>query len=106
MEMKTRRTTKILAAFLAIILFISSGIVQSNVYLAQAAGKKSQVVETQAQLTKALKNANLTKLVIQTKKSKKFSIPKGKYQNVTLIVKAPDSNVTNRGPSNRSRSHQ
>lgn len=95
--MKTKRSTKIFAAFLAMILFISSWMVSSEVHVTQAAGKKSRVVTTQAQLEKALKSTGLKKVVIQTKNSKKFSIPKGDYKGVDLVVKAPDADVVNRG---------
>lgn len=79
------------------IFFISSWVSQSGVYETHAAGKKSRVVATQEQLEKALKNAGLKKIVIQTKKSEWFSIPKGSYQGVDLVVKAPDADVVNRG---------
>lgn len=95
--MKTKRSTKLFAAFLAMIFFISSWVSQSEVYETHAAGKKSRVVATQEQLEKALKNTGLKKIVIQTKKSEWFSIPKGSYQGVDLVVKAPDADVVNRG---------
>lgn len=97
MEMSTRKNTKILAAFLAMILFISSCMSQADLRAVQAAGKKSAVVATQAQLEKALKNADLTKIVIQTKKAGQFSIPKGGHKSVNLVIKAPDAEVTNSG---------
>lgn len=54
-------------------------------------------VATQAQLTKALQNTKITKLIIDTKKDIDFTIPQGDYQNIALSVNAPNADVENQG---------
>lgn len=95
--MKTKTSKRIMALFLAVLLFLSSSVTQTNLYAVQAADKKSQVVTTQKELEKALKKNSLKKLVIQGSKSTQLTIPKGEYPNVDLVVKAPKSDVTNYG---------
>lgn len=54
-------------------------------------------IVSQAQLTKALKNDQLTSISIDTKKKVVFTIPKGTYKDVSLSVNAPNADVINNG---------
>lgn len=53
-----------------------------------------ETVTTQAELTDALNNANLTKINIKAA-SGDFTIPEGTHSNVDLVVDAPQSDIEN-----------
>ena len=63
---------------------------------AQAASKKTVTVSTQAQLTKALKTKDVSKIVVKTKKEVKFTVKKGKYA-AKLEIQSPKATITNHG---------
>ncbi len=52
-------------------------------------------VTTQAQLTEALNNVNLTKINIKPAGAVNFTIPEGTHSNVELVVDAPQSDIEN-----------
>lgn len=56
-----------------------------------------EVVSTQKKLQKALEKSGVKQIVIQTKKAISFTIPKGNYSNIKLVVRAPKAEVTNYG---------
>ena len=56
--------------------------------------KTSAEVSTQEELVEALKNKSLTKLTIG-QKATTLEIPEGTYENVDLIVDAPNASITN-----------
>lgn len=63
---------------------------------AQAAGKKTVTVSTQADLTKALATKGVSKIVVKTNKAVKFTVKKGKYSK-KLEMNAPKATITNSG---------
>lgn len=52
-------------------------------------------VTTQQELTDALANTSITKITVKPAGAVNFTIPKGTYSNVDLIVDAPQSDITN-----------
>lgn len=52
---------------------------------------------TQKSLDKALKNSKVTKITLKTTAAKKFTIQAGNYGKKTLVVDAPNADVTNNG---------
>ena len=54
-------------------------------------------VTTQEELNTALKNTNITNLILKTDQKEKYIIPEGKFENVSLTVDAPNADVENYG---------
>lgn len=57
----------------------------------------SVTVRTQTALKGALKNKKIKKITIKTSLARKFTIPKGTYSKVDLVVDAPKADVENSG---------
>lgn len=57
----------------------------------------TQTVSTQEQLEAALKNKNLTEIVLKTDAETVFTIPAGEYKNIDFVVDAPNADVENEG---------
>ena len=55
------------------------------------------VVSTQSELESALKNSNVTNIILKTDSKEKFVIPEENYENVFLKVDAPNADVENHG---------
>lgn len=57
----------------------------------------SKTVTTQAELTAALADKNLTSITISSTEATPFDIPAGDYKNVDLTINTPNADVTNAG---------
>lgn len=61
-----------------------------------AAAKKTVTVTTQKSLEAALKDKQVTSIVIKTSKNKDLSIPTGKYTSKSVVMEAPKASLINK----------
>jgi hypothetical protein len=59
--------------------------------------KTTQTVTNAKQLAAALKNNNITKILLKSTASTTFTIPQGTYSSKALVVDTPNAEVINRG---------
>lgn len=90
-----RVLSKALASVLTAAMLLT-GVQGSFVTPVQAASKKTVVVSTQKELTKALGTKGVSKIVVKTKKAVKFTVKKGKF-SAKLEMNAPKATMTNQG---------
>lgn len=90
-----RALSKALASVLTAAMLLT-GVQGSFVTPVQAASKKTVVVSTQKELTKALGTKGVSKIVVKTKKAVKFTVKKGKF-SAKLEMNAPKATMTNQG---------
>lgn len=82
---------KILCIVLALVLAFSVKPMD-----AEAASKKA-IVSTQKKLETALKDKNITKITIKTKKTISLNIKNGSYAKKAIVIDAPKAAITNKG---------
>lgn len=92
--MKNRKVTQLFAGLMVTALVLTGGVVPPTTALAAT---KTVNIKTQKQLQAALKDPNVTKIVIKTSKGTKFTIEDGDYGKKSLVIESPKATVNNYG---------
>lgn len=95
--MKNRKVTQLFAG-LMVTAMVATGIVPPTTTMAAI---KTVTIKTQKQLQEALKDKNVTSIIIKTSKGTTFTIKDGDYGKKNLIVSAPKATIKNSGDFNR-----
>ena len=93
--MRNKQSKRLLAMAMAL-TFALSGVISTPV-VASAAAKKTVTVKTQKQLDAALKDKQVTSIVIKTSKNVTLKIKDGDYGKKTLTVTSPKATINNYG---------
>ncbi len=83
------RFRKLLSKIMVIVMILTFITSQQSVF----AATKKVYVATQAEMNRALKDSNVTQIVIKTSKKVKLTIPDGNYSGKRLYLKAPSATV-------------